>query len=150
MMHLRMIAFLPCLLCKGRGPLQGTADLQDLKSNGLSVSHRPKIRKSGKCFLTIWPNHGKSAFHVNSEVEIPEQCGAPRVPEVHIHEPQDGWGHRLGSWESEDVLRILLDQLRLAESLDSFDSGLNEGGSLGIESELVNECLCVAPKCQQC
>ena len=37
--------------------------------------------------LTIWPNHGKSAFHINTKVEVPEQSRTPGVPKVHIHEP---------------------------------------------------------------
>ena len=61
--------------------------------------------------FTIWPNHGKSAFHVDTKIEVFEQSGAPRVAKVHIHEPQNGWGHRLSSWESEDVLRILFNEL---------------------------------------
>ncbi len=61
--------------------------------------------------LTIRSHHGKSAFHVNAKIQIPEQRGTPGVAEVHIHEPQDGRGYRLSRRESEDVFWILLNEL---------------------------------------
>ena len=61
--------------------------------------------------LTIRSHHGKSAFHVNAKIQIPEQRGTPGVAEVHIHEPQDGRGYRLSRRESENVFWILLNEL---------------------------------------
>ena len=88
---------------------------------------------------TIRPNHGKSAFHVNAKVEVPEQLGPPRVPKVHIIEAQDGRGHWLSRRKLEDVIWVLLNELSLTEALNGLDPGLNQGGSFGIEPELVDE-----------
>ena len=94
-----------------------------------------------RCEPTIGPDHGKSALHIDAKVEVPEQNWTPRIPKVHIVEPQDGWGNWLSCWELENVLRILFNELSLAETLNSFDSGLDQGCPLGIEPELVNESL---------
>lgn len=90
---------------------------------------------------TVGSDHGKSALHINAKVEVPEQNWTPRVSKVDIIEAQDGWGHWLSCWELENVLRILLNELGLAETLNSFDSGLHQGCPLGIEPELVDESL---------
>lgn len=48
---------------------------------------------------TISTNHGQSAFHVDSEIQVLEKRRLPRIPEIHFFEAHNLASHSLWSWK---------------------------------------------------
>ena len=124
--------------------LREHANSQTVMKEAISVLELKLAHKGldqGGLAGTVRSNEGDTRIQVNVDVDTGKDGVTSNPTDVGFIKATERWGDLLGVGENEDAGRVTDDLSHDIDTLDCLDSRLHKGGTLRIESELVNELL---------